>query len=71
MDQNMLLQKLAGIQTIESVKDILKVNAKKAIYYVQRLKKQGYVKTRRQRNNRRVYTIALENKLGGKEEKSL
>src|SRR3989338_5678121 len=61
-----LFQKLAGIQTIESVMDILTINKKKAIYYLLRLRKQGYVKTRRLSNNRRVYTISVENKLGGK-----
>ena len=61
-----VLQKLSGIQTIESVMDILNVNKKMAIYYLHRLRKEGYVKTRRQSNNRRVYTISIENKLGGK-----
>ncbi len=61
-----LLQKLAGIQTIESVMDILKVNKRMAIYYIHSLRKNGYVKTRKQSNNRRVYTISLDNKLGGK-----
>ena len=66
MRTNELLQKLAGIQTIESVIDILRINRKMAIYYLQRLRKEGYVKTRRQSNNRRVYNISLDNKLGGK-----
>ena len=61
-----LYQKLAGIQTAESVRDILHVDKKMAIYYLHRLRKEGYVKTRRQNNNRRVYTISLDNKLGGK-----
>ncbi len=61
-----LLQKLAGIQTIESVMDILKVDKRMAIYYLHRLRRDGYVKTRRQSNNRRVYNISLDNKLGGK-----
>ena len=66
MKTDRLLKKLAGIQTIQSVMDILKLDKKKAIYYLHRLRKQGYVKTRRQSNNRRVYNISLENKLGGK-----
>ena len=66
MKTNELLQKLVGIQTIESVMDILKINRKMTIYYLQRLRKEGYVKTRRQSNNRRVYNISLDNKLGGK-----
>ena len=61
-----ILQKLSGIQTIESVMDILKVDKKRAIYYIHRLRRQGYIKTKRQSNNRRVYYISLENKLGGK-----
>ncbi len=61
-----LLQKLAGIQTIESVMDILKVDKRMAIYYLHVLRKDSYVKTKRQSNNRRVYNISLDNKLGGK-----
>ena len=66
MKTEKLLQELAGIQTIQSVMDILKVDKKKAIYYLHRLRKKGYIKTKRQSNNRRVYNISLENKLGGK-----
>lgn len=66
MEKQELIQKLAGIQTIESIMDILKVTKKKAIYYLVRLRKEGYVKTRRLSNNRRVYNISIENKLGGK-----
>ena len=61
-----LLQKLAGIQTIESVMDILQINRKMAIYYLHRLRKEKYVKTKRLSNNRRVYNISMDNKLGGK-----
>jgi hypothetical protein len=66
METNDLLKQLEGIQTIESVKDILKVNKKRAIYYICRLRKQGYVRTKKQNNNRRVYNISFENRLGGK-----
>lgn len=66
MNKRELLQKLEGLQTIESVMDILKVDKRMAIYYVYSLRKEGYVKTRRQSNNRRVYNISLHNKLGGK-----
>ncbi len=66
MKESELLQKLNGIQTIESVMDILKVNKKVAIYYIHRLRRNKYVKTKRQSNNRRVYNISLDNKLGGK-----
>ena len=66
MEKRELLQKLAGIQTIESIMDILNVDKRMAIYYIHSLRKKGYVKTRRQSNNRRVYNISLDNKLGGK-----
>ncbi|MDP3990672.1 MAG: hypothetical protein Q8Q01_05730 [archaeon] len=66
MEKIELLKKLAGIQTIESVMDILEVNKRMAIYYIHSLRKDGYVKTRRQSNNRRVYNISLDNKLEGK-----
>ncbi|HLC64502.1 MAG TPA: hypothetical protein VJI46_00090 [Candidatus Nanoarchaeia archaeon] len=45
--------------------DILEVDKKMAVYYLHRLRKEGYVKTRRQSNNKRVYHISAENKLGG------
>ena len=66
MKESDLLQKLAGIQTLESVMDILKLNRRMSIYYLHRLRKDGYVKTKRLSNNKRVYSISLENKLGGK-----
>ena len=66
MNQRELLQKLTGIHTIVSVMDILKVDKKMAIYYLHRLRTEGYVKTKRQRNNCRVYNVSLNNKLGGK-----
>lgn len=65
MEQRELLQKLDGIQSVESVMDILNVDRRRAIYYIYRLRKEGYVKTRRQSTKRRVYTISLDNKLGG------
>ncbi len=60
-----LLKKLEGIQTIESVKSRLNVNYAQASYYISRLKKEGYVKTKRLSNNKNVYEISFENKLGG------
>ncbi len=66
METNELVKKLSGIQTIESVRDLLNVDKKMAVYYMHRLRKEGYVKTRRRSNNRRVYTVSLDNKLGGK-----
>jgi len=65
MQTNILLNKLEGIQTIITVKDTLRVSKAKAIYYLHRLRKKGYVKTKRLSNNQRVYDISFENKLGG------
>ena len=65
MKARILLNKLEGIQTIESVKDILGVSRQKAIYCIHRLRKYGYIKSKRLSNNRRVYHISFENKLGG------
>jgi len=64
METKKLLRKLQGTQTIESVKLILAVSREKAIYYIYRLRKQGYVRTKRQ-GNKRIYNISFENKLGG------
>jgi len=65
MKTEVLLRKLEGIQTIQSVSDTLKTNKERAAYYVYRLRKKGYVKTKRLSNNRRAYTISFENKFGG------
>jgi len=56
---------LIRIQTIESVMDILKTGRQKAIYNIFRLRKKGYIKTRRLSNNKRVYNISFENRLHG------
>lgn len=58
-----LLKKLEGLQTIKSISTILNVNRKKAIYYIFRLRKAGYVKTKRLRDKTRVYNISISNKL--------
>jgi len=60
-----LLKKLEGVHTITSISDLLNVSKQKAAYYVCRLRKAGYVKTKRLRDNRRVYNISFENRLGG------
>ncbi len=64
MKTKMLLEKMKGTQTIESVMALLNVGRQKAIYYIYRLRKERYVKTKRQ-GNKRVYYISFENKLGG------
>ena len=59
-------EKVKGIQTIESVMTLLDINRTKAIKFISLLRKKGYVKTKRLSNNRRVYDISLQNRLGGK-----
>lgn len=65
METKSLLKQLEGVQTIKSIMSVLKINKKKAIYYIYRLRKKGYVKTKKLSNNVRVYNISFENKLGG------
>ena len=65
METEILLKKLEGVQTIDSASNILKTSKDKAVYYVFRLRKEGYVKTKRLSNNKRVYNISFENKLKG------
>jgi len=60
-----LLNKLKGIQTIESVMDSLRISKNKAILQIHNLRKAGYVKTKRLSNNKRVYSISEDNKLKG------
>lgn len=60
-----LVNKLEGIQTIKSISSLLGINKKKAIYYVFRLRKKGYVKTKRTKDKTRVYSISKEHKAGG------
>jgi|GEM_PF-848356 len=61
-----LLKKLEGIQSIESVAAIMNCSKEKAVYYIYRLRRKGYVKTRKDSKNKRIYHISFENKLGGK-----
>lgn len=65
VNTKILLKKLEGVQTIKSVMSILDVNKEKAVYHIYRLRKAGYVKTRKSSNNARVYSISSENRLGG------
>lgn len=65
MDIKLVLRKVQGNQTIESVKTLLNVDKNKAIYYVHRLRKAGYVKTKKLSDNKRMYNISFENRLGG------
>jgi len=61
-----LLKKLEGIHSIESIASIMGCNKEKAIYYIYRLRKKGYVKTKKDDRNKRIYYVYFENKLGGK-----
>ncbi|MCX6815802.1 MAG: hypothetical protein NT120_03040 [Candidatus Aenigmarchaeota archaeon] len=65
METKNLLKRLEGIHTINTVMDTLGISKGKAIYYIYRLRKRGYVKTKRLNNNTRVYYISFENKLEG------
>lgn len=58
-----LLKSLEGVQTIKSVMLLLNINKKKAIYYIYRLRKVGYVKTSGASNKIRRYHISAENRL--------
>ena len=60
-----LLNNLRGVQTIESVMDSLNLPKDKAILQIYKLRKRGYVKTRKLSNNKRVYNISEDNKLRG------
>ncbi|MBU2638958.1 MAG: hypothetical protein KJ955_08350 [Nanoarchaeota archaeon] len=63
METKELLMALKGIQTIKSVMILLGVDRKKAVYYIHRLRKAGYVKTKGASNKTRVYYISAENRL--------
>jgi hypothetical protein len=60
-----ILEKIKGVNTLESVMTLLNVNRIKAIKILSRLRKKNYVKTKRLSNNKRVYEISFENRLGG------
>ena len=61
-----LTQKLEGIYTLESIMETLKVDRSTAMNYVSKLRKQGYVKTKRTSSGKRIYSISRLNKIGGK-----
>lgn len=67
---NELIKKLDGNHTLKSIIEILKenniiVNKNQAIYIICKLRKKGFVKTERLSNNKRVYNISFNNRLGG------
>ncbi|MFA5019823.1 MAG: hypothetical protein WC533_01850 [Candidatus Pacearchaeota archaeon] len=59
------LEKIEGVQTIESVITLLDIDRIKAVKLLSLLRKKGYVKTKRLSSNKRVYEISFENRLGG------
>ncbi|MFH1065243.1 MAG: hypothetical protein V1734_01930 [Nanoarchaeota archaeon] len=63
METKELLMALRGMQTIKSAMILLSVDRKKAIYYIHRLRKAGYVKTKGASNKTRVYYISADNRL--------
>lgn len=60
-----IMNKISGMQTIKSIQSILNINRTRAIYLIYRLRKKGYVITKQDSNNIRIYYISLENALGG------
>jgi hypothetical protein len=65
MKTELLLKKLEGVQTIDSIINLLKVDKQKATYYVYRLRKAGYIRTLRSSTGQRIYRISFQNKLKG------
>jgi hypothetical protein len=65
MDSQELLKKIEGIQTIKTIMELLDVDKNKAIYYVYKLRKKGYVKTKATSDKSRIYYVYRKNKLGG------
>ncbi|MBI5065716.1 hypothetical protein HZA97_05765 [Candidatus Woesearchaeota archaeon] len=65
MKSQLLFKQIEGIQTIKSIMALLNVNREKAIYLIHRLRKAGYVKTKKNKDGSRIYYVSLENKLGG------
>jgi len=53
-----LLDKIKGVHILKTIKEILNVDANRAIYLIHRLKKKGYVKTKQTSDNIRVYYIS-------------
>lgn len=60
-----IMNKISGVQTIKSIKSILNIDRTRAIYLIYKLRKKGYVITKQDSDNVRIYYISLENALGG------
>ena len=65
MKTNELLNKIQGLQTLESIKSTFNINRTRAVYLVHRLRKKGYIKTKYDSNKKRIYYISKANALGG------
>lgn len=65
MNDQELVQKLSGTQTIKAVMALLNVNRAMAVYYLYRLRKKGYLKTKYGSGKRRIYDISKMNRLNG------
>ena len=57
MDQNELLLKLEGLQTVETVAEALNIKKQSALNLISRLKKQGYVTKSGGNMQKRIYKI--------------
>lgn len=67
MKKEELLERLKGIQTVDSTMERLRINSAQAIYYLYRLRKEGYVKTQYGKGKKRIYYIGRENLIGGED----
>jgi len=67
MRENVILRinQIKGVHTLQSVMAVLNIDRTKAIKLLSSLRKKGYVKTKRLSNNKRVYEISPENRVGG------
>jgi len=57
MNQNEILQKLEGLETIETAAEALNIKKQSALNLICKLKKEGYVTTTGGRNQKRLYKI--------------
>ncbi len=65
MKTNELLNRIQGLQTLESIKSTFNINRTRAVYLVHRLRKKGYIKTKYDSDKKRIYYISKANALGG------
>ena len=56
-----LAESIKGIYTVQTLGKRLKINEKKAIYVIYRLRKLGYVKTSYGQGKKRLYYISMDN----------